>query len=252
MMPAEVTPSEDSMGSTRPNSRWFEIAPKLGISMIDHLFNRLDGAYPFFWRNNFPDEQSIENWKESWVEVFEEERITLDEVAVGLKAVRIEYEKPPTLKQFLSACRPAVDPYEAYQEAFSGQIAREQGKHGVWSRPAIFWAAMSMWAELHSQTYSVIEKRWAATLKAELAKGEWDAIPKVNAHPALGYTPMRSAEDEARMQDELKKVWKRADSAFDHLTWARKLIARVEAGDKTVSLQAEKNAREVLGLKVVA
>ncbi|MBR7792320.1 hypothetical protein KDM87_06880 [Undibacterium sp. FT147W] len=238
--------------STRPQSKWFDVVPALGISSIDHLFNRLDGAYPFYWRSNFPDAQSVENWKESWVEVFDSEKLSFDEVKFGLKTVRVEYERPPTLKQFLSACRPAVDPYEAYQAAFTGQIARDQGKHGVWPSPAVFWAAMSMWSELRSQTYSAIEKRWAATLKAELAKGEWDEIPKVNAHPALGYTPMRSVEDEARMQDELKKVWKRADSAFDHLTWARKLIARVEAGDKTVPLQAEKNAREVLGLKVVA
>lgn len=238
--------------STRPQSKWFDVVPALGISSIDHLFNRLDGAYPFYWRSNFPDAQSVENWKESWVEVFDAEKLSFDEVKFGLKAVRVEYEKPPTLKQFLSACRPAVDPYEAYQAAIAGQIARDQGKHGVWPSPAVFWAAMSMWSELRSQTYSAIEKRWAATLKAELAKGEWDDIPAVNAHPALGYTAHRSAQDEERIQAEIRKAWKRDDSAFDHLTWARKLIARVEAGDKTVPLQAEKNAREVLGLRGAA
>src|SRR5205823_10890347 len=58
--------------TTRPYSKWFEPHPGLGISLMDHLFNRLDGAYPHKWRANFPDPQSVDNWQESWVEAFEE------------------------------------------------------------------------------------------------------------------------------------------------------------------------------------
>ncbi len=238
--------------STRPDSPWFDVMPKLGISSIDHLFNRLDGAYPFFWRNNFPDEQSIENWKESWVEIFEEQGITFDEVKAGLKAVRIEYEKPPTLKQFLSACRPTVDPYEAYQEAIAGQIAREQGKMGKWSSPAVYWSAVAMWTELRANGYQVVEKRWAVTLKMHLERRDLAPIPAPNVCPALGYTAIRSDENTQKLEQELKKVWKRQDASFDHLSWARKILSRVDAGDRSVPLASIKNAREALGVQVAA
>lgn len=63
---------------------------------MDHLYNRLDGAYPGRWRKDFPDPQSVENWRESWVEAFEEEGITQAEVAVALRKVAPkEHQRPP-------------------------------------------------------------------------------------------------------------------------------------------------------------
>ena len=78
------------------------------ISLIDHLFNRLDGAYPGKWRQNFRNQQAIDNWAESWVEAFEEEGITPQDVKVGLRECRKRFGWPPSVAEFMQACRPAL------------------------------------------------------------------------------------------------------------------------------------------------
>lgn len=113
--------------STAPSSCWFDVHPSLNISMIEHLYNRLDGAYPHWWAANFSSEESLRNWAESWVEAFEEEGITPKDVAVGLKACRRRYQKPPSCAEFIQACKPFADPVPAYHEAIVGVEARKRG-----------------------------------------------------------------------------------------------------------------------------
>ncbi len=90
---------------TLTKAQWLEPNPKLGISLIDHLYNRLDGLYPQKFRTSFPDRKSIQNWRESWAEGFEEDGITPQQVKKGLVNSRKMYGWPPSYREFYAACK---------------------------------------------------------------------------------------------------------------------------------------------------
>lgn len=85
--------------------KWFETIQSIGISPIQLLFNRLDGIYPERWAKGFKDDQAIRNWQEAWVEAFVEDGISQEMIKRGLANCREMYEYPPSLPQFLKACR---------------------------------------------------------------------------------------------------------------------------------------------------
>lgn len=232
--------------STQPFSKWFDVHPALGISMMDHLFNRLDGAYPHKWRSNFPNQQAIDNWCESWAEAFEEEGITPNDVKAGLKACRSRYDWPPSCAEFIKACKPAVDPMVAYYEAINGIQAREKGEMGEWSHPAIFWATLDVSAfDLKNQGYSQVKTRWEKALADQLAKGEWAAIPApLPALPAPGKGVL-SREKAAQLVSEYKaeEVVKSADGT-NHRAWIGKIFERQKRGDSSLPGISIKLARE--------
>ena len=236
--------------STQPFSKWFEVHPGLGISMMDHLFNRLDGAYPHKWRSNFPNQQAIDNWCESWAEAFEEEGITPHDVKDGLKACRTRYDWPPSCAEFIKACKPSIDPLVAYYEAVNGTQAREQGKKGDWSHPAIFWASVKVSAyDLKHASYSQIKQRWEKALADEMEKGEWSPVPDaLQALPAPGKGEL-SREHAAKMVSELKAAdtTKAAENKIDHRLWAKRILAREKKGDRTLSALQIRFAREAIG-----
>lgn len=238
-------PSLPSAPSTRPFSQWFEPSQALGISLIDHLFNRLDGAYPGKWRKDFPNQQAIDNWAESWVEAFEDEGITPNDVKVGLRECRKRFAWPPSVAEFMQACRPQVDPLRAYYEAVAGVQARVQGEMGTWSHPAIYHAAMPMAAELREQAYSFVKGRWEAALAQQLAKGTWDEIPA----PMLQLTaPGKSTTDSEKARAAIKQAIGQVlhkPANHDPKGWARKLLAREAAGERLTPIQISM-AREAL------
>jgi hypothetical protein len=233
--------------STQPFSKWVEVHPALGISMMDHLFNRLDGAYPHKWRSNFPNQQAIDNWCESWAEAFEEEGITPDDVKAGLKACRSRYDWPPSCAEFIKACKPSVAPLVAYYEASAGMEARARGEIGKWSHPAIYWSAVKIGAfDLKNQTYSTLKVRWESALQNEMDKGNWEPVPKpLQALPAPGKTEL-SREGAKHMLSKLG-----ASDALkpptDHKGWARNIMERHENGDRTPSALQVQFARDALG-----
>lgn len=240
--------------TTRPNSQWFDPHPGLGISMMDHLYNRLDGAYPHKWRSNFPDAQAIDNWAESWVEAFEDEGITPADVKIGLKECRSRFGWPPSCAEFIQACKPFADPLAAYHEALAGLEARAKGEMGSWSHPAVFWAANMLQRDLPLAVYASVEKRWACVLKAQMQRGEWEPIPEPRAQlPAPGQAKM-SSEAAAQMLSELgaQGLLKQADGEFDHKRWARKLLARVAGGDASISIHQANAAADALRVPPVA
>lgn len=233
--------------STAPASHWLDVHPALGISMMDHLFNRLDGAYPHKWRSNFATPQAIANWRESWAEAFEDERIKPADIAVGLRACRSRYDWPPSCAEFVKACKPAVDPLVAYDEAVEGCNARDRGERGMWSHPAIFWAASSMAFDLKSKTYAQVKTRWERALCEQMAREFWEAVPDpALALPAPGKADLSSG-DAARMLQGLD-VMKSDKRAVDHLRWAKRIMERERFGDRLLCLAAVKSAREALGV----
>jgi len=221
-----------SSPSTRPYSQWFEPFENLGISLIDHLYNRLDGAYPHKWRSNFPDEQAIDNWAESWVEAFEEEGITPQDVKVGLRECRRRYGWPPSVAEFIQACRPTLDPMKAYYEAVAGLEARGKSEFGTWSHPAIFWAAWSMRKELREQTFSAVRPRWETVLRQQLDKDNLDPIPEpVFELTAPGQSLTTCEKAKALIGNLVGNVINRQLPA-DRLRWARQILDRAAAGEK--------------------
>lgn len=74
------------------------------MSLIDHLYNRLDGMYTSKWRAAFPSIESIENWKAAWSDAFIERRLSPEQIKRGLANCLDLYDWPPSLTEFIKAC----------------------------------------------------------------------------------------------------------------------------------------------------
>lgn len=207
-------------------NEWLEIHAGLGISLMDHLFNRFDGAYPNKWRASFPTPDSIRNWRESWAEKFIEKGITPAEVKLGLSTAIDLYEWPPSLPEFLKACRPPISPEVAYYEAMKQLRLRKSGKD-VWSNKAIFWAAQAIgeWDMLNSQ-WSHIKTRWTKELSDFMAESTLPEIPEyVKQLPPPGRTSIEPEEAKKRIGAIVGKIAEQTD----HRAWARKILENPKA-----------------------
>ena len=96
-----------SLSTSQPNnvSLWLQIHPTLGVTMMDHLFNKLDAMYPGRWVACYKNETSVQNWRDTWAEAFDEERILPHQVKAGISECRKLYDWPPSLTEFIKACR---------------------------------------------------------------------------------------------------------------------------------------------------
>lgn len=201
--------------STVKRSVWLEVHSALGISLMDHLFNRLDGLYPNRWRAAFSSNQAIANWREAWAEAFDEERITPQDVAAGIKACRKQYDWPPSLPEFLKSCRPPVD-YEALYIS-----AAMSASSGIWHNKLAYWATQSAGAfEVRNEPFAKMKTRWTKVVDELIADGELPEIPpRREALPSPGRQSI-SREEAAKRTAELGvKVGK-----TDPKAWARKIL----------------------------
>jgi len=172
------------------------------------------------------------------------------EIRQGLTAQK-KLDWPPTLSIFKKLCRPDVDPTVAYYQAVAGCQARSRGEVGEWPHPSIFWAARSMTHDLLSLSYSQVKTRWEIALSEQIAKTEWDEIPKpMKQLAAPGKTDL-SKEKAAILIKEFKArdVVKTETSPIDHLLWAKKIMKRHENKDRSIQSISLKFAREALGMK---
>lgn len=192
--------------STADRSRWAVPLAKLeGISLIDHLWNRMSGTYGGRWLKDFPNMQSIENWKAAWAEAFDEENLTPQDVAEGLRACRrMSPDWPPSVGEFIRACRPALEPEVAFYTAVAGMAARHNGEPGTWPHAAIFWAAVEVGAhDLQHCPYTTMKARWERTLNEVLARGGWKPIPVIaKALPP----PPKTSLSRAQAEEQMRKI----------------------------------------------
>ena len=230
--------------STAPISRWLEVHPGLGISMMDHLFNRLDGAYPHRWRSAFANQQAINNWRESWVEAFEDEGITPQDIKAGLKACRKMFDWPPSISEFIKACKPAIDPTVAYYQALEQGQRRANGERGDWPSPAVYWAWVKIGAyDFNNVGFTALRQRWERALADECAKSSWPEIPDANvALPAPGESITSTAEG---LEQIAKVTAMIRPKTVGNRDWAYRLIERAKT-DPSVPYAALKIAQEAI------
>jgi len=227
-----------------PFCAWMQPDEKLGgKSLMIHLYNRLDGAYPHKWRSNFASPEAVDNWACSWAETFEEEGITPKDIKAGLKECRAKHDWPPSCSEFIKACRPAINSMNAYYEALEGLHARDIGEVGVWSHPAVFWASRPLSFDLKHQTFSQIKSRWEKALDDEMKKGEWEEIPK----------PMIAIEHKATdFSKEKAEEFLRSSSMNNFsndrasLDWARNILEHVKNKTRVYPDISIKFAKEAL------
>lgn len=181
-----------------------------GLSVIDHIYNWLDGLYPFLWRNRFQNKVSVENFRKTWAAAFTEQQVTFEEVRLGLRNCQTLYEKPPTFPEFLKACRPPLDYDAAYEEAVVQARRRREFGDDRWSNPAIFWAAAEVGHDLTHLRYADFRPRWIRALDQAVAdvraKRKAVAVPaKPRALPADVGTPTADLAKVRSMMDELRR-----------------------------------------------
>ncbi|UXC34800.1 replication protein P [Cupriavidus gilardii] len=229
--------------SMSKRSLWLEPHPALRIPLIDHLFNRLDGAYPIRWRSAFADPQSIANWREAWAEAFDEEGLTPEDVRNGLKACRKRYDWPPSVSEFIKACRPEVNVDAALYEATQQLRLRAEGRD-QWSNPAIYWAAIKVGEfDMLNLSHGALVKRFGAALDAVLAQ---DQIPDVPARLAALPAPGRAVAAPERVEAAVKEV-RALHRVPGDKRWAQRIVDRDQAGSK-VPYGVLQMARSALGL----
>lgn len=190
-------------------SLWLKDHPSLGISLMDHLFNRFDGMYLTKWRSAFTDPHSVQNWRETWANGLDEECITLSELKAGVAACR-EFNWPPSLPEFIKLCRPSVDHEVAFYEAVE-QMRLRQCNKDEWTSPHIYWAAQQIGDDLGKYAYVGIQKRWAVALTEARLKIQSGELPKtvpvrLEALPPVGKAHSVTRDAGLEMLRELKRL----------------------------------------------
>lgn len=159
------------------------------------------------------------------------------EIKRGMDALDTR-EWPPTLPEFKRLCRPPLDPQAAFYEALDGVQARERGERGIWSHPAIFWAAVKVGAhDIKNSGYAQIQKRWESALQAIFEAGGYQPIPDpALSLPAPGKTAL-TRESEARLMAELGASGLLSKKANPR-AWIARVRERQRASDPTLPAAA--------------
>lgn len=199
----------------------------LPTAWIEKLFERMAALYGSkfadMWRGTDPEQV-----KALWSQ--ELGKLSREEVTKGAQAL-MTLEWPPSLPQFINLCRPKLDAQKAFTEALNGLMARDRGEVGVWSHPAVFWAAVRVGAfDIKNATYPQIKGRWESALGDELEKSQWPEIPK----PVVSLPPIKVCAEVAQKYLAKMQVHKSESSHIDHKRWAKKIMERHEHGDKSL------------------
>ncbi|TJZ66825.1 replication protein P [Chitiniphilus eburneus] len=212
------------MSSMPITSAWLK--PRLeceGRSAIAQLYNRLEGMYPNVWRAAFRSQAAIDNWEQTWVEAFQEESITPAEVRHGLSQCRQRHDMPPSLPQFLKACRPgaSLDPDALLHVAIECAMARRRGEPEHWPNPRVFWAAQKLGGDLLAMPAPQLRGRWLAAWDRAAAMRDRPIPPPADpatALPAPGHTTLTREQAQQRAaQIGLNVSHQRGDT---HRRWA--------------------------------
>lgn len=201
--------------STSRLSQWTDKRPAAAtpgsepLSLMDLLWNRLDGMFVGTWASKFTSAATLDNWRDSWAQAFCDEGITPKEVSLGLRALRGN-KFPPVIGEFIAACRPLLSPEQAFDEAVEQMKKRRNPREvdgqlvasDTWSEPAIYWTAARLGTDLFRSEYKQVRSRWERLLKIERTKSR--PVPKVvRALPPPASKPSIAPEEQKRIVGEL-------------------------------------------------
>ncbi len=241
-------------------SVWLEPLAKLeGLSLMDHLFNRLEGMYPNLWRASFRVESSLANWRAAWAEAFSDEAITPHEIATGLTVCRRRHEMPPSLPQFLRACRPQAnsDPEPAFYDSADQMVRRHAGQQETWPSPRHFWAAQRVGGDMLHLGWRELAGRWRAAWEQAAADADRPipvAAPREQSLPAPGKTTRSEAEVSRMLSEAREQARKQSQDGQQYpdgldLSWTEP-INKAPASYPCISLQYAHAVRTRYGLSV--
>lgn len=176
----------------------------LPIAWIEKLFGRFSAMYG----NKFMDMwrgMDLESVKLAWAEDLS--GYTGDEIKRGVEWCKAQ-AWPPSLPEFLKACRPPLDHERAYLEAVEQMRKRTRDGSDAWSNKAIFYAAQAVGAyDLANSTWANIKGRWCKALDEMLAETMLPEIPKFEPEKALPAPPKNQvSKDEAAKRVEALQI----------------------------------------------
>lgn len=146
--------------------------PALPDEWIERIFQRMENFYLNLWTDRF-NGIPRERVKRAWAD--ELGGFTAPEIKAGLERCR-SMKFPPSLPEFLLACRPQANPQTEWLEAIDQMRIRLQGTGmDKWSRPAVYWAAVAIgWHDLNEAPWDRIKTRWQAAIE----NARHDVIPE--------------------------------------------------------------------------
>lgn len=222
------------MDSPSTPNDWPEKAVPARI--VEWLFDQMLSK----WGKQFVDKWSVVNpdkLKRDWAKaLFALSQLEWKRGVAKMNAM----DFPPSLPEFLKACKPEVNPLAAYYEAVEGSRLRASGEFGTWSHPAIFWASVRVSAhDLQNQTYSQIRQRWEVALAAELAKDQWADIPAPMIAISGPGKDRLSREAATKMMNSIKATTGQTNTGRDPKEWAKKILQDEKEGKKMLPIQVQ-------------
>lgn len=210
-------------------------SPALPSEWIDRIWMRLHLMYgnkfADMWRGLNPSDL-----KNAWAEDLA--GYSGEELKRGLEWCKTQ-KWPPTLPEFMISCRPVTDVRTEWAQAVEQMRIRLEGKGAdVWSRPQVYWAAVTIgWYDLNSTAWEQIKTRWANALE----NAKHDAIPEYRAQlPAPGKHSISKQDAEKRVAELAVTL---GIEKRDPKAWAR----RIMDNPKNLPHTSVEFAKEALG-----
>ena len=220
-----------------------ETLPALPSEWIDRLWQRFllmyGNKFSDMWRDLDPAAV-----KRAWAEDLA--GYTGAELKRGLEWCKTQ-KWPPTLPEFMTACRPVMDSRTEWAEACEQMRIRLEGRGAdTWSRPQVYWAAVAIgWYDLNSTAWEQIRSRWTKALSDAKA----DPIPEYRAAlPAPGKASV-TREDALDRMGKLRGMVEAVSlpgTTKAGTKWAVRLMER-EAGGEALHSISSSAWRDVLG-----
>lgn len=212
--------------------------PSLPDEWVDRIFDVMENRYLAKWFDAFggiPPDRVKAQWARELAD------FAPQEIKRGLEA---DKPWPPTLPEFKLLCRPVRDPKTEWIEAVEQYRIRIEGEgRDVWSRPQVYWAAVTVGNhDLQSLAWDQIKVRW------ERALGQASDKPV----PAYLVALPEPGRQTVTREDGAKRAAQLAASienigASPSKQWAYRLLEREANGERLCQVSAE-FWRETLGV----
>lgn len=224
------------------------------IDPMEWLFGQLFGMYGKAFTDKFGSgatvngkDSGIENTKAVWRDSIRANGLRMPDIKRGLASCN---RFVPAWPEFLEFCRPTPNADAALIEAVQQLHARNEGKD-QWSHPAIYWAAQKVgYHEMTTLSTSALKPRFSAALDDVMRQEVIKPVPEIVKGPRLAAPPTVSAEDIAKAKSMISTFTNEQTKAngapVDGLRWAKRIIQRIQSGDKTVSLYQLREAEQAL------